>query len=191
MKGKIILCASLVALLSANSFALEIYKGRIVSHKEWTTGDAKVVYKPANKNTLIKFKQQRMQSQEGASGYVSTYIDQTQGATSTPIYINGSHYFYIINNTSSTQTYNYTLETCAFDSANTAKCAYYFDAVQLEPNGYLEEVNEPQLQVQFDKAGTYQTFASAYVQNYDNSSTQINISSNSNSVAAISDNVKS
>ena len=44
MRNKL-LCAVITSLVCAHGFALEINKGHLVSHKEWTTGNVKAIFK--------------------------------------------------------------------------------------------------------------------------------------------------
>jgi hypothetical protein len=47
MKSKLLLGMTLACLLSTNSFSLEITHGKLLSHKEWTTGNVKAVSQEA------------------------------------------------------------------------------------------------------------------------------------------------
>ena len=186
MKGKLLLCGTLTTLFCANSFAMEIYKGRIIEHKEWTTGNAKITFKPSDaREARLKFDQQKKQSQN-AGAFISTYADSIKGNVGQPITVTGSHIIDVRNDTQATQRYTYILSLCTNTSNHQAQCGYYYDTVELESGGYIFNSYTPMLQVQFDNAGTYTNYAQTLVHtSLESNSSNFNLEMNSNSNATI------
>lgn len=155
-----LLCLTITAIASANSFALELYKGRVINHKEWTTGNVKATFKDSMKNATSQFKNKMMTKSD--STYASIYSNglNTKGATGVPVTINGNHSIYVMNDTQAAQQYNYTLSICANTSENTTQCAYYYDEIQLEAGGYVVVDKAPVLEVKFSQPGIYKSHTS-------------------------------
>lgn len=160
MKGKLLLGLVLVTI-TTSSFALEIDKGRVINHKEWTTGNAKGFFKPGKMtNEMMKG-----QGWHGNSSYSSlySYASSTQGTVNTPVNIEGDNYIYAHNDTEKDEIYHYTFSICAHNSDHTAQCAYYYDELVLQPGGSASSSEIPSLQVTFTKPGKYRSDVSSYL----------------------------
>ena len=152
MKVKLLGC-SLSILLSVNCYALEIYKGHLVNHKEWTTGGAKMLVKEG-KNQRLKM----LTPTKNSSGVFSNSfnsIDFTQGVVNVPIDIKSTHQIYVLNDTEQTHQYSYILGSCAQIDTHNIQCGYYLDSVELKPGGYVYTDEQPLLQVVVKIAGNY------------------------------------
>src|SRR3990167_9102818 len=161
MKEKLLLGLALASMVTSG-FALEIDKGHVVSHKEWTTGNAKGFFKPG-KMTAEMMKMKGMRSDAYSYSSLYSYVTSAKGTVNTPVEIDGDNYIYAYNNTQKAETYHYSFSICAHNSDHTAQCAYYYDELVLEPGGSASSMEIPSLQVTFMKPGTYNSEVSSYL----------------------------
>lgn len=157
MRDKILL-GFILASMATSGFALEIYKGHVVSHKEWTTGNAKGFFKPGKiTSEILKSKGLRT---DNSYSSLYTYATTVKGNVNTPIDIPGDNYIFVYNDTQVSEFYHYTFSICARNSEHTASCAFYYDELVLEPGGYASSAEQPILQVSFAKPGLYESAVS-------------------------------
>lgn len=160
--NKKLFVGAIAVVLSANSFAFDIYKGKIVSHKEWTTGNVSAVLKKADlKSALLKMKKQDQDN--FAYSYLFAKISNATGVVGVPTEVAGGHDIYVQNDTASSKVYNYNINVCVNTSAQESSCAFYFDEITLEPGGYFSNAAEPAVMVKFNQSGDYKIFASSYL----------------------------
>ncbi|TAK71560.1 MAG: hypothetical protein EPO11_11130 [Gammaproteobacteria bacterium] len=180
---KSLVSLTLISLVSANSFALELYKAKVISHKEWTTGDIKASFNPGKSNMS------KLKNKTSSTNTDSTYADVeaattfTMGQVGAMVNLAGRHQMYVSNNTQSTQKYFYQFTLCANVSDNLQQCANYYDVLEIEAGGYAYASIEPELQLIFSKAGNYPVYASTYLASEDSS---LQDGANSTSVIQIS-----
>lgn len=161
MKKKILFSLIITGLFSGNSFAIELYKAKILQHKEWTTGNAKVIFKQGHqdkRNINLKMINENINFAEVRS---SAYPVESVTGISTNI--PGFHSVYASNSTNEPQIYSCSFSICAQDSTHTDKCATYYDSIEVQPGGYAFSTQEPNLQVIFNTAGDYEITAQTYV----------------------------
>lgn len=167
----------IAALLNTNTFAVEIYKGQIISHKEWSTGNNQYSFDDAKNH----FPLTSLPTHTNNNSY--TYYDSQAiglsftGLVNMPIKINGYNYTAIENYTTATQTYLYHVEDCAVIDSHTSNCAYYDDQIQLDPEGYIIYQQSPSLITTFSTKGIYQNVVTTIVNGSDNSSSTSTASS--------------
>lgn len=157
MKNKlVILIAAIFSMASIHCFAVEIHKGKLISHKEWATGKAKggFISKPDAKK-VIKM----------SNGRQDAFIEAwpAKGVAGSMTSVMGNHRFGVGNDSDETQTYWYYLSTCAMTSDHTGNCVHVFDSISLEPGGYFFYNAVGEVQIAFDKPGSYQTFSTAFI----------------------------
>lgn len=88
MKGKILLASILAFSITTNAFALEIYKGKLLKHKEWTTDSGiKAIYTNVKQPKL-------MPMSEHKAAY--SFINFAEGTVGTPVTVGGNLFVYII-----------------------------------------------------------------------------------------------
>lgn len=112
MKAKLLLGLIFTSIVSINSYAMEITKGKLISHKEWTTGNITGSFKEIIKGKNSKFSLLPLQNQKNLElptnlsvVMASSYAYENNGLTGTDIIFTGSSYAIIYNKTSSPQTY--------------------------------------------------------------------------------------
>jgi hypothetical protein len=147
---KIVLSLTCLAMMSSNAFALEIYKGNLIKHKEWTDGTAKMIVNsgkmfPAKLNSSFPWSlQSSLEHQKGKVGELNN--------------IKAEHQVNVVNRTDKKQRYVYQFSVCSGEE-KTFQCAYYLDEFELEPGGNASGSKEPVLQKIFKAPGQYDTEA--------------------------------
>lgn len=150
MKGKIFIASLLAFSVTTNAFALEIYKGKVIKSKEWTTDSGiKAVYTNA--------KHSRLKPMDEGRDAVSQ-INFTEGAVGAPVTVNGGNFVYISNESEQTNTYHFQTSICAALTEHTDRCSYHFEDVSLEPGGYFMVDKENAMQLTFAEAGEYSSY---------------------------------
>jgi hypothetical protein len=161
MKKKLTLTLLLLlSLVSANCFAYEIHKGKLISHKEWTTGKAtgSFVHVPMP-NLLINRK-----AGDVFELKLNNYeILPAKGTAGTETLVTGNNYIWFTNASDNTLTYNFELFTCAFTSQRTENCIHIEDTFSVEPGGSFSYSVSPKLAVVFDAPGSYVTYTGGWV----------------------------
>lgn len=156
MNLKQILCLAAIAGVSSQAYALEIYHGRVISEKSWSTAGGKVTF--AKKPLRARANAGAPQDQGLSVGIMSA-----TGKVGEPVTLTGNHSIYIMNETATAQTYFYNISVCALMDAHTVHCVYQAKNLELDPNGYFYVDNEPQLTLTFNAAGNYQTTATTWI----------------------------
>jgi hypothetical protein len=158
MRVKSLLCLALTTIVGSNSFALEIYKGHLISHKEWSTGNVKGGF-VANKIMKSALASNHAASNDhGEQKNIISQIASYTGTVGSPVAVNSENSIYMLNVSETSKLYRYTYSLCADAIDKTAQCVYYSDAIQLDAGGYFNNVQAPQLQLIYATPGTYQTY---------------------------------
>lgn len=165
MKKKLLLCSALSIIFSTHSFAFESYKAKLISHKEWTTGNVLATFK--EKSTTMAFIDSRKQKQSTMENRISASLEYKKGTTGSLTTIEGGNSVSLSNNSSATKQYGYYFVTCADIDKPNSQCAAYEEHVDVEPGGYFTDTTTPVLQIQFEHPGTYpiRTYAMLFVSN--------------------------
>lgn len=144
------LCFALTAFISSQVYAVEIFKGKILQHKEWSTGQAKAVFKEV-KNLNLKA------NLNNSSAMMTTSLaDIVHGTVGIPVEVKGVSSGSIRNQTESVQTYYYNATVCAETNPFNTDCIYYNDKIELQPGGHLYiEGLQPSLSISFAEAGEH------------------------------------
>ena len=160
MKVKLLLGLTIATFISANSFALEIYKGKLIKHKEWATGGAIGSFKSVALNPS-NFKKHTMSTTKNSEPFLQTYSfsQHADAATGENRYIVGNHGVYISNFTDTEQTYKYLLSLCAETSPKDMKCLYWSDELILEPGGYASSGADIYIQNTYTTPGSYSVYS--------------------------------
>lgn len=157
MKGKIILGLSVIALaVGSSGYAMEITKGKLLSHKEHSTGKIKATMKEMKfdvKKEIANFKAAGSLVQDnGDRIYVKENMYDASGITGQDTDLSGSSHIYIVNNTDTNHTYTINTIICAEQDA----CNYITDVIDLDPAGVAVAVRAPTITFSYDTAGEYQ-----------------------------------
>ncbi len=138
MKKKLLCCLS-ISLLSANTFALEIHGGHVISEKQWSTGSAKFTFTTANaKQTLESAPSNNLTVPNGELSATAHLMPITADA-GTAVSLTGDANVRARNNTSTVQTYNITSNVCVNFSQQDRTCGVYQVSVALDPQGYISQ----------------------------------------------------
>ena len=164
MKKKILLGLMLASVASANSFAMEIMHGKLISHKEWTKGNIKASFKdiqikPASL-TALKLKDAVGVDTDvvSANSYTFPYVANNV-VVNQDVTIWGESNVYIINNSSVQKTYVITTYLEIAPPCTNVICAIELtaasqDTVTLDPNGGLVGFKrQPYTHMNFSSAG--------------------------------------
>lgn len=156
MNIKLLVGLVCAAAIGSNAFALQITKGKLISHKEWATDGAVASYLPATK-TFEGVKKAGLLTKTALELTAETEsVAVTVGA---PVTISNDAWIWVMNTSDEVKQYRYTFYICAFVNANTSDCVYAEDLVELQPHGAIYTGAKPALQVAFDKTGVYDTWA--------------------------------
>jgi hypothetical protein len=165
MKGKFVLSVMIISMFSVDANALEIKKGKLIEHKEWTTGNVQGFIKEKIKDTkdkLISLQQLQVMNMSESVPHednilVSNKIDTINiplgSASEIPGYVNVD----ITNFTSTPQIYNITSKLCVIHIPDyDDQCFLTSDKIQLDPNGNNYMYRSMILSYQFvDQDGWY------------------------------------
>lgn len=138
----------LMAFTIANSsFALELYKAKIISHKESTTGGITASFKSAPLHAQLNGVDN---DNNHDSIDLYTNADQQFVKLGEISKIQSVHNISIFNTTDKTEQYTINLSTCVdYENANinekTSRCADSFDTISIEPQGYFTDSEIPEL----------------------------------------------
>lgn len=159
MKGRSILALTIAAMLSSSTFAMEIYKGRLISHKVTTPKNAKLIFNH-NKTIPPLFAKNNLDGdQEHVVAYLMAQMNPAEFKVDELSKITGAQWGSISNFTQAVQQYVYVYEICVQIDKNNMQCADVSDRFELEPRGYATMYDEPILQMTFKHPGTYKTQA--------------------------------
>jgi hypothetical protein len=155
MKMKTLSCIIITSLVSAPLFALEITKGHLISHKEWSTNDAKGNFISSHEKPKDMISQ--LNATEGPSSDIATsaQLYPIKGAVNKPFTTEGINYADITNNSDKTQRYQLSYETCVETTDKVVNCIFYDDVLELEAGGHLNDTHKPNLTATIKQPGSY------------------------------------
>lgn len=180
MKKTLLATIGLVSLVSANAFAADIAGGKLMSHKEWTTGAvSKAVFKDSKVNVkkpVLPPKLNKFNNQTDLNQYVFSWSKVTDfdpgdgnilGAYTSALYAN-----FLENYTDTQQVYNVSRTICLIKTKDMAisylGCAYSTDQYFLDPHGYVSTGNSVSLYASLgekDPQAVYEVQTTTYVTN--------------------------
>lgn len=150
-------CIAMAVLAATQTFALEIRNGKITSHKEWTTGNAKAIFK----NTSLPISKSKVTSRDGESAAID--LDVVHGAVGQPVTWMPRTYAYHHNIGQESETVTYLVSVCTALTENDTDCSHYYDVVELAPGGEMFGGATPEMTTTFDKAGSYPIYATVQI----------------------------
>jgi len=174
MKRKLLVLAA-VSLLNMQAFSMEIVKGRLIEHKEWSThGNIKGQIKDLTTKE-IKLLPKRLTDPIDSSGsgaiYAKAIINnafmQVIAGVGDNVNIGGTTLVTINNFTIAPQQYQITREVCTAlppvvspipndgSIPITRLCYVFWDYVQLDSNGMLSLIENPSITFSYAQAGIY------------------------------------
>lgn len=163
MKSKILLSVMFGLLVNANAFAVEIYKGQLVNHKEWSTHNVQLNVMNG-KNSLAQMKHVTVKDSDGSSFvFLQSLLPQARGKVGSVTTVDSTNGMFIQNLTDTSQTYLYGVSLCSSADGRTNECGYYQDQYQLDPQGYVMLTPDIQVLIPFTMPGTYQSTLTATI----------------------------
>lgn len=176
MKGRLLLGSLMISAISANTFALDIKNGKLLSHKEWTKGNITASFsETTEKNAKIDLRQ--VLAKKGLPGngseviYALNDIQDTSGIVGQSVNFSGDNQTVIINQTIFPHTYKITntIGTCYFGSST--ECQYEYaaseDTVSVNPNSGINLMLTPHAIKAFNTAGKGWVTLDTSIQNVD------------------------
>jgi hypothetical protein len=164
---RIVLMAAMISA-SANAFAIEIYKGKVISDKTWSDDGSKAVMK-RDKMLLAKHGVPN-------STYLNVLVRDLGGKVNEPVEIYNRHTKTVYNSSDVNHRYVIYEAVCAGVANSSSHCVIHAMKVELNPEGYFEDDSYPALEMTYSKPGRYNIYAfSSYreeneVDRYDDSS---------------------
>lgn len=148
MKLKQLIFIAATIGLSSHAFAMEIYKGKVISEKVWSNDGSKAA--------LGKSKKPRFKHESGnLHEQIMSSISSDASAVNEPITLNNMHAVYVYNGTDETKQYLVMESICSQTSDNFNRCIFYHKQIELQPQGYIEETKVPVLEMTYTKPGKY------------------------------------
>lgn len=168
MKRKILVGLSLIYLATTASYAMDIQGGKLISHKEWTTGSVKALFADTKKDfkANISRKMRNLPSAiEQHDGIVlANSMPDQQGVVGEETPVVGFVSGYIENLTSTQQTYTINSFICSnMGLGQESDCANSTDIIQLNPNGFINLNKNITMSNVYKLAGNYWTVTGATV----------------------------
>lgn len=168
MKRKLILSLALAVTLNTTTFALELNKAHLISHKESATAGVKASY--VENKTTFKAQLPIKHSDYGVAISTSSAIPLNTGILGRLTEIKASHFAYVANYTQEVKTYVLNMRTCLVNSVakRVEQCAESIDEVQIQAGGSVKSEIGPILVTRLDQPGNYETASTVFVYDKDN-----------------------
>lgn len=161
MKGKMLLGLAMMSMVTSSAFAMEIYKGKLLSHNETSMGKVKFSFLEAKvdvKKELAAMKAKRMLQQNNEGDFIAAKNEaiEAYGVVGQDVSLSGMSEAHISNETSSSQTYTISTNICSIVGGS-FYCGMETDVVQLDPSGYAMAARMPTMNVNYDEPGNFTT----------------------------------
>jgi hypothetical protein len=148
MNLKQLICIAATISLCTHAFAMEIYKGKVISEKVWSNDGSIAV-------TGINKKQQFRHDDGYTYENIYSSISSDSAKVNEPVTMNNFHHIRLYNRTDHNKNYWIEENICSQTSDNLNRCIYYNQQIQLEPNGYIDQGKQPILKITYTKPGRY------------------------------------
>ncbi|MHB1948135.1 MAG: hypothetical protein ACYCQI_08485 [Gammaproteobacteria bacterium] len=168
MKGKLLVGLALISISSTNGFTMDISKGKLISHHEWTTDNrVKIKLEETNKtlkNSVLSSKNADILSGSFDRIIVENKMSDTIGTAGAITNLLANDITYISNDSSSPHNYKINTVICTtYDSTGGTACGSVSDEFTLEPQGQVTLSRSPVLSLIYNMPGTYSTYTETYV----------------------------
>lgn len=174
MKKESLLAIALIATASANVFSLEIVKGRLLEHKQWSTNS-----KSMPTFTEATFDRKKLTYLRNThKNDLNAYIYATARMNSIPssvnvgdqVDVNGVTSVFIGNYSLTSKKYTITEGVCTGPISQLQGCSMSSNVIQLDSGGYLSLSSKPDRNITFDTLGVYGVSVYTDITNDDNDS---------------------
>lgn len=152
MKVKNIFCLLAALGISSHAFAMEIYKGKVLSQKVWSSDGGKATLKV---NKAMLGMHAARQPLEHTWAHLSSASTKVNRAVEIPISTGVS----VLNFSDETHIYHTIQSVCSETPEATMQCVYYEADMELSPGGYLVDDLQPVLEMIYSKPGNYRISA--------------------------------
>lgn len=151
MNFKNIFSLAVLAALSANVSAIQLYKGKIVSQKVWTNDGSKPLIAMNNKNVMMPL----MQHHSDANRYTAIMVESMNAKVDEYVSPQNNHFTGLSNAGNTSQLFNITHTICSNTPEGSEHCVFYNKVVELEVGGYITDDTRPVLNIKFSRPGRY------------------------------------
>ncbi len=141
-------CLAVMASVSTNVIAMEIYKGKVLSEKIYASDGSKATLAP-QKNTMLP------RHNDSDYAYTTANIPSGHAKVNTPVVVDGSLSVSFVNSTEETRHYTVLNRVCSRTTEATNHCVYYHKEIELQPQGSFFEDALPLLKMTYSKPGSY------------------------------------
>ena len=159
MKSMHVLGLIFLSMFSAASFSMDIKNGKLISHKEWSTGDIKGSFKDAvNKNSKTEYLRSHTNRHMRNEIAITNDINSTYNVAGEESIFSGQAQVVILNGDPLPHTYKIknvvsicymrAKEQCEFEDYVTSE-----DVVNLDSDGFIFFYKIPKVMKKFDSAG--------------------------------------
>lgn len=156
MNLKKLICIAAVVCFGSNAFAMEIYKGKVISQKVWSNDGSKAAV-VAKRNPHARHDTDN--SYEDVVSSISSWSTNVNEA----LKINNTNYIALKNNSDQTKRYYIVESVCSQTSDNFNRCLYYHAQIELEPTGAANINETPFLEMVYSKPGHYRVNSTSTV----------------------------
>lgn len=155
--NKIIIGLLVSCIASSSTFALKITQGKVLKHKEWTTGNiTKATYTTKDNAFSADIKKIASEGNDITSSiFTFAGTNTLNGKAFEPAVATGYSSIIMTNASNETKTFLFTLETCVNLADGKQNCAIRQDTIDVEPNTSALNTQNPSIEYTFDKAGIY------------------------------------
>jgi hypothetical protein len=157
MKLKIIISIVVATALSSQAYAMQITKGKLISHREWATKGVKASFGISTRT------RKDMKLDDNPNIIPSANFAETHSVLAKvgqPVSVKNDGFVTIANTTNHTRTYQIFMRICAdaITSGN-VECLNYENEISLEPGGSYVDAPVPTLTITYNEPGTYSSYA--------------------------------
>jgi len=171
MKRKSLFALTMVSLFSIHSsYALQIQKGHLISHKEWSTNNLVFSVKDVKLSTSLLNHLKAPKIGTNSMVQVIAEVDPMNGSVGVPMQLTGNNQIVIFNGSDGPQNYTYQYSMCVMMDSINQQCGYYQDSFELDAGGGVMTTQGASLLLTFNAPGTYATTTSTFVASDDDGS---------------------
>lgn len=172
MKGKTTLALVCISIASTSALAIDIQHGKLLKHKEWTTGNVtKTAFTVKPSSELLKLKKPVQATNLSSSDHFGMSYSKGNNAVGNQNErgeVTGFHAIQIHNSSNGSQRYRFDFSICAETSSNTTACSFYSDEIELDTGGIAMVALDSIIDPLFTDSGDFKTFSSTFLSAYDN-----------------------
>lgn len=159
MQFKQIVMAVLLAGIGGHAFANEMYKAKVVEHKQWVTGGSQQSFAVNGSGPVNRFL--FVDNQEVNA--VTTIINSGEARVSQSATLNSFAYVMLHNSSKVEEHYLVDMKVCTDTELHQQYCLNYHDVVNIAPGGFYMLDKLPRLVRAYSKPGLYKITSKVFV----------------------------